>query len=73
MILLGSWKVELDFRVLAPPLIYLRVCAKLSELHFNVSLFSSRREKVLKKNITMGQIRDKFSGPCPRNWRTTRH
>ena len=52
---------------------YLWVCAKLSVLHFDVSLFSNCGEKVMKRHITMGQIRDQFSGPSPCNWRTMIH
>ena len=47
--------------------------AKLSELHFDVSLFFNCGEKVLKRHIIMGQIWDKFSVPSPHNWRTTIH
>ena len=48
-------------------------CAKLSELHFDVSFFSHHGEKVLKRHITMGQIWDRFSWPFPPNWRTMIH
>ena len=52
---------------------YLWVYAKLFELHFNLLLFSNRREKNLKSSKKMGLIVDWFSGPTCRNWRTTIH
>ena len=53
--------------------IYPRVYAKLSETHFNVSLFYNCVEKVLKSRREMGQIWDRFSGSSSRNWRTSIH
>ena len=49
------------------------MCAKLSKLHFDVSLFSNCGEKVMKRHITMWQIQERFAGPSPRNWRITIH
>ena len=50
---------------------YLRVCAKLLELHFNISLFSNRGEKVLKKahnyGTDLGQICRIFSPQLENN------
>ena len=52
---------------------YLRVCAKLSELHFNVLLFSNCGEKVLKICPESVPLLCAFSGPSPCDWRTMIH
>ena len=70
------WRILIHFNVVLTVFTlttYLRVCAKLSELHFDASLFSNRGEKVLKRHITMGQIWDRFSGSSPHNWRIMTH
>ena len=43
----GQWYIEILFRQFSIMTTYLRVYAKLSELHFNVSLSSNRGKKVL--------------------------
>ena len=71
-----NWRTLIHFNVVLTVFhitTYLKVCAKLPELYFDASLFSNRREKVMKRNMNMEQIWDRFSGPSPRNWRTTIH
>ena len=81
---LRSWvhKISMQFRTFSPrlediDLFYVVLTVfhidHISELHFDVSLFSNHGEKVLKRHITMEKIRDRFSGPSPCNWRTTIH
>ena len=52
---------------------YLRAYSKLSELHFNLLLFTNCREKVLKSRGEIGQIWDWSLEPSPCDWRTTIH